>query len=278
MGAFVGSSDDTMLLDVAIATWKRDGIERIAHADWPIVAGVRYVISWQLYDGKPLPQAIAQRSDMVVVMCQEVGISPNRNNALRNCQAPIVLISDDDVKFESSQLLSIVSAFNENPDVDVATFMYDGASKRYPKSSVALQRKLPKGYSVSAIEIACRHRVLSQISFDNRFGLGAKHLLCGDDEKFLLDARRKGLNCRFFPIAITSHPHLSTGGTTNPSKGVVAAMGCLMRGEYPYSFTLRLPLKAYRIWRKGGKFWFTLWHLIRGCTYDCSIVSASVFS
>lgn len=250
-------------LDVNIATWQPQGILRVEAMNLPVADGVRYVISWQGYGSDPqIPATLAMREDVTVYLCDKSGLAANRNNALRHSTADIVLISDDDLRYTAGQLRSVTDTMDANPEVQLATFAYDGDDRRYPAEPCDLGRKLPKGYSVASVEIAMRRS--AGLEFDERFGLGSPLLQAGEDEKLLYDARRRGLRCRFFPIVIATHCGQTTGTRVVTSPGVAAAMGRCIALEYPLTWPLRVPLKAWREWRKGGRLWFMLRHLLRG--------------
>lgn len=251
-------------LDVAIATWQPEGILRVAAMNLPRVPGVRYVISWQLAGPNPLiPDSLKNRNDVFVCFTDEPGLGANRVNACRYCNAEIILTADDDLIYTTQQLISVIDTFNSNPDIDIATFRYNGATKTYPVRPCDLTYPLPMDYYISSVELAFRSRVLEKISFNRNFGIGSAVFQAGEDTKFLYDAIKAGLHCRFFPITICTHDHPSTGDRPMP-KGVSLATGKLIRLEYPKSWVLRIPLKAWRNTKKGGKFLPTLCHLFRG--------------
>ena len=255
-----------MKLDVAIATWQPSGINRVEHMQLPVVPGVRYIVSWQEYGSNPVvPDSLATRPDVTVVLCEEPGVSRNRNNALRHSTADIVLMGDDDLTYYPHALLQIIDAFERDPEMDVATFRYDGEhSKPYPREKCSLNGRLPKNYWVSMIEIAVRRESLHGLELDPHFGPGAPVWQAAEDEKFLWDARHRGLRCRFIPLTIARHYGASTGLRVISSPGIAAGQGRIVRLEYPFSWPLRMLLKSFREWRKGGHPWFCLRHMLRG--------------
>lgn len=249
-------------LDVAIATWQPEGILRVAAMNLPRVPGVRYVISWQLAGPNPIiPDSLKSRNDVFVCFTNEPGVGANRVNACNHCNADIILNSDDDLIYTSDQLQAVIDTFNANPEVDLASFRYIGSPKPYPTNECRLSFPLPKGFYATTVEMAFRRRVLDYINFDHRFG--APIFISGEDEKFLYDAIKANLHCRFFPITICTHDHPTTGDRAMPPN-VATACGKIIRLEYPKSWVLRIPLKAWRNTKKGGKFLPTLYHLFRG--------------
>lgn len=147
--------------------------------------------------------------------------------------------------------------------MDLAAFRYTGSTKSYPPEESTLSYPLPKNYYISSIELAFRKDIIDKIQFDKRFGIGASIFQSGEDAKFLHDAIKAGLHCKFFPITICTHNHPSTGDKAM-TNGVSMAEGKLIQLQHPHSWILRIPLKAWRNTKKGGKFLPTLCHLFRG--------------
>ena len=250
-------------LDVCIVTHGADGLEKVAAMDLPKVDGVRYVVSWQTPGGAKVPEAL-MRPDIKMCTTHSEGSSANRNNAFDHSSAPLILVADNDVTYTSESLLSVIRAFDTHPEVDVATFQYSGTGKSYPAEEQAITRRVPKGLTFSAIEIALRRRALEKVRFDTRYGVKGSEYPLGEDEKFMLDAVRAGLNCRYFPIVIASHPHLSTGSRPIADPRAAAGTGALIRGWYPWSWPLRIPLKAWRLRKSGSNFWMCLRYMLLG--------------
>lgn len=256
-------------LSVLIATYRPEGIERVAAMDVPEVEGIHYWVSWQEHGDAPVPPELVQRNDFTIFRFDRRGQSANRNNLLEHASGRIFLIADDDLTYSESQLKAVIRAFSLRPDMDVATFMYEGAHhKTYPTCECNL-KKLPRGFTVGGIEIAFRTSDRTKsLRFDELWGIGAPVLASSEDEIFMLDARRRGLHCRFIPIVITSHPHQSTGTRAITNPGVLMASGAYILVEYPFSAIFRLPLKAYRLHKNQQVGFFqALKGLLRGVGY-----------
>lgn len=263
-------------LDVLISTRGRSGIDRVAQMQLPRVVGVTYVVSWQIGDDDDadrLPESL-RRDDVVVFPTHTTGLSVNRNNSLMVSEAELCLIADDDLSYTARQLTAVIDTFDSNPDVELATFMYEGDSaKSYPDGEADLTR-LPKNYSVSSIEIAFRRRAIVDrgLSFNPHFGVGAPVLHSGEDGVFLLDARRAGVRCRFFPVVITRHDGLSTGNRPITDRGVIMAEGAYIFKAYGATGALRLPLYVWRNRRRGRLrfFWGLRW-IVSGYLYGMKV-------
>lgn len=256
-------------LSVLIATCRPDGIERVVTMDLPVVDGVHYWVSWQMHESLPVPEPLSSRADVTVLRADSIGSSNNRNNLLEQASGEIFLIADDDLRYTSDQLSSIIRIFDENPDVDYASFMYTGAdAKSYPSESCSLH-PIPKNFSQTCFEIALRYNErTAKLRFNTFFGIAAPVLRAAEDEMFLLQALRLGLNCRFFPVVITHHEGLTTGNRKITDNGVLKASGAVIAVQYPFTAFLRIPLKSYRLHKSGqASFGRSLINMLRGVYY-----------
>ncbi|MDE6536411.1 MAG: glycosyltransferase family 2 protein [Muribaculaceae bacterium] len=239
-------------LDLAVVTHKPDGIERVAKMVLPPAEGVRYVVSWQNHQDYPVPGSLASRTDVKIYRTDSKGISNNRNNSLDHCEAEIVLFSDDDLKYEAGDLERLRRLYKDRPELELTTLISrHGDNSRFPQEEVKLGRKLPKNYSVASFEIAFRRDKVMKLRCCPELGIGSEKFHSGEDEAFLLSAIRRGIDCRFIPIKICEHPNESTGTKTSLTEGNLLGFGSIIALQYPYSATLRVPLKAWRLWRGG---------------------------
>lgn len=256
-------------LSVLIATCRPAGIERVVEMDLPEVDGVHYWVSWQMHENLPLPEPLSLRKDMTVLRADTIGLSNNRNNLLENAIGDVFLIADDDLRYTSTQLVDVIRTFDENPDVDYASFMFTGAdAKAYPSHACPLW-PVPKNFFQTSFEVAIRNNSrTARLRYNPFFGLGAPVLRSGEDELFLISAIRLRLNCKFFPIIITHHEGLTTGTRKITDNGVLKASGAVIAVQYPFTAFLRIPLKAYRLQMSGqASFGKSLWYMIQGVFY-----------
>ena len=216
-------------LDVAIAPHTPEGIQRVAAMDLPVIDGVSYIVSWQDHRDTPIPPVL-NRTDLKIIRYDKYGQSLNRNNAFDHCSADIILCSDDDLIYDINGLVGIIETFSAHPELDLATFHSNSphAENKYPIRRCPLRIPLPKNYYVACYEIAFRRTSAQNLRCHPKLGLGSPDMHGGEDELLLLSAIRRGLNCQYIP-----------------------AMGCIIALTYPVSCILRLPLKAWRIHRRG---------------------------
>jgi len=234
-------------LDIAVATFGEEGIARVGRMLQPPRADVRYVVSWQQHEGITVPE-ILLRDDVDVLRVDGIGVSDNRNNAISHCRADLIHFADDDIEYLPDSFDRIISAFQDNPSADIALFkaIYP-YRKKYPENSCDISLPFPKDYYASSIEIACRRQTAGRLRFNPLLGLGAPVLTSGDDEFFIISAIRRGFHCRFINTTICRHPHFSTGNGRAVTDGVLRSSGCIISIIYPFSYIIRLPLKAWRV-------------------------------
>lgn len=254
-----------MTLDVIIATYKPEGIERVSKMELPVVEDVNYIVSWQAHQDYPVPENLI-RKDIKIFRMNDIGLSRNRNNAINHSSADIIYIADDDVEILPGALDKIRERFMKFPDTDVASFRMKGSEgKIYPKDVRDLLFYLPKNYYINSIELAFRRQLYPSLRFNELFGINSGVFGGGEEEIFHLEARKRGLVCRFFPDTIVSHPHATTGLRKVEDPKIVEGFGAVLSKSYPGSFILRIPLKAYRL-KKNNQYGFfkSIFFLVKG--------------
>ncbi|MDE6076580.1 MAG: glycosyltransferase [Muribaculaceae bacterium] len=247
-------------LEILVATFGEAGLKRLASMIAPSAEGVEYVVSCQCpgHDSLPVPPELG-RPDVKVIFSPTKGVAINRNNALRHASAPLCLLSDDDIAFTPGAFRSIISAFRSNPSVDIITFKFTGpdgkTTKPYPSSPSPL-RPMPKGYYVSAVEVAFRreHVLSTGIDFNENFGVGLESFGSGEEELWIFDLLEAGLKGLLIPEHIAFHHHMQpTGVRLIATDPVLRSQGALLRRFHPLTSLPRLLLKARRVGKASGR-------------------------
>lgn len=253
----MSSEGDKIELEVLISTFGREGIERICRSKHPRVAGVRWLVSWQLPDGDcPIPPKLAARDDFKIIKHATRGLSVNRNRALAEASAPLLLIADDDLFYRPEELEHVIDMFRLNPQADILTFRFrcSNATKNYPSRSFDLSRP-PRGYYVSSVEIALRRAAIigSGVRFNEAFGVGAR-FIAGEEDIFIHDALKSGLRGRFIPLTICTHPDITTSTKLAKDPKRIETLGAVHRLIHPGSWPLRMIVHSLRQSGKGETF------------------------
>ena len=244
-------------LQVMICTYGREGLERVAAGAHPPVEGVEYLVSCQEYPGSgayPIPKALL-RDDFRIITTDTKGLSVNRNIALANATASLLLISDDDVDYTAEGLHAVIDAFSRHPDTDIMTFRYVSAShvKSYPTHTCSLSDQVKKCFMTS-FEIAFRRKsVQGRIWFNENFGIGATFPF-GEEDIFLRDCLDAGLKGIFEPVTIARHDGHTTSGRNLMLPTRPMTKGADFIRLHPYDWPLRMithTIREFPLWMKG---------------------------
>lgn len=227
-----------MTLDVLICSHDK-GIVRISDIFLAPRQDVRYIVSYQYSDARYLeliPQDLLSREDVVLHKYQGKGLSANRNLALAQATADLVLYADDDTRLLENTFDVAFSTFEAHSELDIACFQastYTGKMlKDYPSAPAPLT-EMPKEYSVSTIEMVFRReKVQDSIHFDERFGLGTKFLTCGEEEIWFQDALRAGLKIAYFPTKIVETSMMLKRSLLYVEAGVQRSYGAISYYKY----------------------------------------------
>ncbi len=244
----------TPILQVMICTYGKEGIERVAAAGHPRAEGVEYLVSWQRGGAAHIPEELL-RDDFKIVASDTKGLSKNRNIALSNASAPLLLVSDDDVVYTKERLQSVINAFETHPEADILTFRYESSShsKFYPASQCNLSTP-EKGYYLTSFEIAMRKdSVRGKIWFNENFGIGGMFPF-GEEDVFLKDCLSSGLKGLFIPMTINRHDGSTTSSRNLMLPSRPQTKGAVFLHIHPHSWPLRMISHALReipLWKKG---------------------------
>lgn len=257
-----------MTLQLLICTIDR-GIDNVCDLVLPPARDISYVVSWQhsMVDGdRSLPSALV-RDDVRVVHLEGRGLSRNRNNSLRHATADLCLICDDDCRYTLDGLRTVISAFEQAPNTDLAAFMMQcpGQHKPYPCGACSLA-ETPAGYYPSSVELAFRlNSVRGRLQFNEHFGLGAPLFHCCEEEIFVHDALSLGLRCQFFPLTIVEHDHPTTDASRATTPGVLMGKGAYLYIGYRCKMALYPWPIAWRLHKQHGvSFGYGLRYLYKG--------------
>lgn len=260
-----------MTLEILISTYN-SGIEKISRMLMPQDENISYLVSWQQSDefrGREIPEDLL-REDVRVVTLEGKGLSRNRNNALKNAKGDICLLADDDIKYNADALKQVIKIFEENKDLELATFQYSSTShkKYYPTFSFNLRTHV-KFYYVSSIEIGFRRTsVQGKLEFNELLGLGAPVAGCGEESLFILTALALNLRCQYYPIAISTHEGMTTSQLRGVTPATIIGKGAIARIKFPSNYFLRYFVIASRMRRLNkANFFKTLYYLFKGGRY-----------
>lgn len=263
-----------MTLDILICSLNK-GIVRVQDVLLPPQEEVRYIVSYQYTDERYLdliPKVLASRTDVSIYTYKGQGLSANRNFALDKATADLIMYADDDARILPETPETVRRPFLNDDRLDVAFFCastYTGKPlKEYPNEHFEIKSK-PSSYAISALEMVCRRKsVQGVVRFDERFGLGAKFLTCGEEEIWLADALRAGLRMHYFPEKIVETSTMLKKALIYVDAGVQRSRGAIAYYQSGHGAWWQCLLLAARSARHGYCHFVPFFrHLLEGIRY-----------
>lgn len=214
--------------------------ERIAQAAkvlLPPMEGVSYVVVWQRngIGSDALPAELKERVDVSIVEDNGKGLARSRNIALENATADLLVITDDDNRYDTAAIELIRNAFEKHPTAGLIQFqaltMEGKPLRNYPAFPYAYETR-PRGTYFCSVELVMRRKA-NLPRFDERFGLGAE-LGCGEEEVFVHEAVKRGVKMIYVPQPLVRTDGATTGGRFLTDAKVQKAKGavlCILHGK-----------------------------------------------
>ena len=214
--------------------------ERIAQAAkvlLPPMEGVSYVVVWQRngIGSDALPAELKEREDVSIVEDNGKGLARSRNIALENATADLLVITDDDNRYDTAAIELIRNAFEKHPTAGLIQFqalsMEGKPLRNHPAFPYAYETR-PRGTYFCSVELVMRRKA-NLPRFDERFGLGAE-LGCGEEEVFVHEAVKRGVKMIYVPQPLVRTDGATTGGRFLTDAAVQRAKGavlCILHGK-----------------------------------------------
>lgn len=133
----------------------------------------------------------------------ERGLSRSRNMAIKNSNADICLLADNDEVFDDDIEDKILMAYDELPDADIIIF-------RLHNKTTKLKNKIYKPWRmemqrICSLQISFKRSsiVNNKLKFDVKLGAGTGNG-AGEENKFLVDCYDAGLKIYHYPLYIAN--------------------------------------------------------------------------
>ncbi len=141
--------------------------------------------------------------DILWIDSIERGLSRSRNMAIKNTDADICLIADNDEIFDDDCREKILESYRNIPDADIIIFNLHNKTTKLKNKIYKLQRL--EMLRVCSLQITFKRSAIvdNNISFDIKLGAGTGNG-AGEENKFLLDCYDKGLKIYHYPINIAT--------------------------------------------------------------------------
>lgn len=234
-------------LDILISTYGPEGIRRVASHSHPAVEGVRYVVCWQKGGDEPLPDSLAHRTDFEIFRYDDTGSARNRNHTLERFEAPLGMLSDDDIDYTAEEIEGVMECYASHPGVDMLFFKFHSVAfeKEYHDFEFDF-RHAPKFYYYCNFEMTFRREaVKNKVWFDERFGLNSP-FLAGEEDIFVLRALKSGAVIHFVPQYNSRHDGSTTSDREGESDEMLRTCGAVLRAFHPWTFWARILVHAGR--------------------------------
>ncbi len=223
---FLNKKVSTMTLDILICTID-EGIKNIPKILIPKEECIRYTISMQYTDESyfaMIPDILRTRDDITLTMLQGKGLSRNRNNAIAHAKGDILLMADDDNRYTSEQLHTIIDTHTYETEADVILFR-SNLNKYFPDKVESYQKAFTNGYYPSSVEMTFKNKI--GITFNERFGLGSGMFCAGEESIFIKDCIDDGLNVILVPQTIVETPAITSSSNFAKRTDLQIAKGAM---------------------------------------------------
>ena len=137
---------------------------------------------------------------------EEKGLSKSRNRAIKNSNADICIVADDDLKYEDDYEKIVEEGYKKYPDADIIIFFVDNIdSTRRRKIRREGKINFIASMKVQSVQMTFKRKSIVEkgIKFNKNFGSGAE-LYCGEENIFLTYCLRKGLKIYYIPKKIAT--------------------------------------------------------------------------
>ena len=135
----------------------------------------------------------------------ERGLSKSRNMAIQNADADVCILCDNDVEYVEGYEALICDAFATHPTADIIVFYIQRKEKPQPNYPTERKMDYLSVLKIFSPEVAFRRDAVlnNGITFNERFGAGA-HYYMGEENLFLYDCLRAGLEIIYMPVKIAA--------------------------------------------------------------------------
>jgi len=185
----------------------------------------------------------------------ERGLSKSRNMAIRNSDADICILADDDIVYTDDYTEKVKTQFEQYPDADIITFQVEGIEKKFKDYYKTVKTlNYLTSMKVSSVEIAFRRSsiVKNNINFNENFGAGAKYQM-GEENIFLTQCLRMGLKVIYVPIKIADLHIGKSSWFKGYTKDYFISKGAqftAMSGLLSILYIIQFALRKCKIFRK----------------------------
>lgn len=128
------------------------------------------------------------------------GLSRSRNMAIQNSSGDICLLCDDDEVLEDDYVETITKAFEEHKD-DLIAFKIKHPTRKFKEKTYKIG--FFKSGTIGSWQLTFKRKSITanNIKFNEKMGSGTGNG-AGEENKFVMDCYKKGLDIRYVPYQI----------------------------------------------------------------------------
>ena len=197
---------------------------------------------------QPVPGlALPARPDVTLLALPGRGLSASRNAALAAAQGDLMLVSDDDMLPDADGIAALAAHLAAHPDLALVAGQRRGVARAYPAAPHPLRRRNAARIASPELMLRLAPVRAAGLRFDTRFGLGTA-LPLGEEFIFVTDALRAGLRGVYLPLAVGTHPPVSSGDDWDDPVRTRARAAALQRvfGRAVAPWALAFALRHWR--------------------------------
>lgn len=197
---------------------------------------------------------------------KERGLSRSRNCAIREADADICILCDNDVVYKDGYETEILSWFEKHPDADILVFFIRRPERQKPVFDCVKRMNYLSVMKIFSPEIAFRKDSVKNLRFQECFGAGAEYAM-GEENIFLYDALRAGLKIFYIPVQIAELMHTEStwfAGYTDKFFRDRGANYYAMTHRFYWLLILQFAFRKYKIYKNDNRLFHALKMMFRG--------------
>lgn len=197
------------------------------------------------------------------------GLSNSRNDAIKNSNAEICLLADDDMKYFDDTNQKILDAYKNNPCCDVIVFNIKGLiGKKNNESNRTYKIGYLGSLKISSVQITFRRKSIinNNINFNNHFGAGSQ-FYCGEENIFLFDCLNKGLKIIKVNVIIGENIPTTSTWFNGYNKRYFESRGAVsyaLFGKFFILDMLQFLIRKYSLYKKEISFIYAFKCMLHG--------------
>ncbi len=243
-----------MEIEVLISTMNKRSFNFINEMN---IKGNCLIINQTNYEKKDYIYDEINKRHIKFLSFNEKGLSKSRNKAIENSTADICVIADDDLVYNDNYLKIIREAYLKYNDADLIIFDVPSTNTMRPDSIISTKTcKIGylKSLKVSSYKITFKRESIlnNKIRFDELFGAGSV-FNSGEENIFLFDCLKKGLNIYYIPIKIATVSHETSTWFNGFNRNYFRTKGALSNRLFKcfdFIFILQFAIRKYRLYYK----------------------------